>query len=52
MGLATESASKQGVSLEIGRAAQDLYQLAMKSQPGLTRKDFSSVYNYILSKST
>jgi len=51
MGLATNSASKHNVSLELGQVAQELYQSAMKSQPELTRKDFSSVYKYILSKS-
>jgi 3-hydroxyisobutyrate dehydrogenase len=50
MGLATESADKYHVPLTLGKVAQEMYRLAMQTNPSLSRKDFSSVYQYLESR--
>ena len=47
MGLATDSASATDTPSLLGAAAQKIYEDAVKSDPALARKDFSSVYRYL-----
>jgi 3-hydroxyisobutyrate dehydrogenase len=47
MGLATTIADKFGSPLPLGEAAKSIYASALKQQPALCRKDFSSVYQYL-----
>ncbi|KAJ7093178.1 NAD binding domain of 6-phosphogluconate dehydrogenase-domain-containing protein [Mycena epipterygia] len=49
MGLATDIATQTGTELPLGDAARRLYCLMMEQQPELGRKDFSSVYRFLLS---
>jgi 3-hydroxyisobutyrate dehydrogenase len=48
MGLASDIALKTNTALPLGNAAQKLYSDMIKAQPGLGRKDFSSVYQFLL----
>ena len=48
MGLATAIADKFESSLPLGEAAESVYADVLKRQPALARKDFSSVYQYLL----
>ncbi|KAJ7771772.1 3-hydroxyisobutyrate dehydrogenase [Mycena metata] len=48
MGLASDIASKTGTALPLGDAARRLYEEMIKQQPELARKDFSSVYRFLL----
>jgi 3-hydroxyisobutyrate dehydrogenase len=50
MGLATEVAAQNGVPLPLGAVAESLYAQVVKEDPGLSRKDFSSVYQFLQSK--
>jgi len=50
MGLATEIAKQKGAPLPLGKKAQDIYAQAIKEQPPLARKDFSSVYHFLETK--
>ena len=47
MGLATDSASATDTPSLLGAAAQKIYEDAVRSDPALARKDFSSVYRYL-----
>jgi len=47
MGLATEIANQAGSPLPLGEAAESIYAQVIKEQPGLARKDFSSVYRFL-----
>jgi len=47
MGLAADSASLAETPLPLGTAAQKIYEDALRRQPDLARKDFSSVYKYL-----
>lgn len=47
MGLATDSASAAKTPLLLGAAAQKIYEDAVKNEPELARKDFSSMYRYL-----
>ncbi|KIL69579.1 hypothetical protein M378DRAFT_117854 [Amanita muscaria Koide BX008] len=49
MGLAVTIANQQGNSLPLGEAAKQVYERAVKDEPGLARKDFSSVYLFLQS---
>ncbi|KAF7338640.1 3-hydroxyisobutyrate dehydrogenase [Mycena venus] len=51
MGLATDIAEKTESSLPIGWAARQVYSRMMEQQPELSRKDFSSVYKFLVSAS-
>ncbi|KAJ7043258.1 3-hydroxyisobutyrate dehydrogenase [Mycena alexandri] len=48
MGLASDIASKTGTALPLGDAARRLYEEMVKQRPELARKDFSSVYRFLL----
>ncbi|KAJ7445768.1 3-hydroxyisobutyrate dehydrogenase [Mycena galericulata] len=52
MGLATDIATQTGTALPLGDAARRLYSVMIKEQPELARKDFSSVYRFLLSTRT
>jgi 3-hydroxyisobutyrate dehydrogenase len=47
MGLASDIAAKSETPLPLGEAAEKIYADAIKEQPDLARKDFSSVYEYL-----
>jgi 3-hydroxyisobutyrate dehydrogenase len=50
MSLATEIASQSKSPLPLGEAAKSIYAQVVEEQPGLARKDFSSVYRYLESR--
>lgn len=47
MGLATAAATQLGTAIPLGEAAETLYAQMIESNPGLGRKDFSSVYRFL-----
>ncbi|KAJ7756839.1 3-hydroxyisobutyrate dehydrogenase [Mycena maculata] len=49
MGLATSLATQTETALPLGDAARKLYSLMIEQQPDLARKDFSSIYRFLLS---
>ncbi len=47
MGLATEAAGAIGCPLPMGGAAEKVYAQIIVEEPDFSRKDFSSVYQYL-----
>lgn len=50
MGLASQLASETSTPLPLGGAAEKMYQKVISEEPGLAKKDFSSVYSYLKNK--
>jgi 3-hydroxyisobutyrate dehydrogenase len=51
MGLATEIAHRSKSPLPLGEAAEKIYAQVIEEQPALARKDFSSVYRFMMETS-
>jgi 3-hydroxyisobutyrate dehydrogenase len=51
MGLATALGRTYGSPLPMTEAAETIYRDAIEKEPGLSRKDFSSVYAFLAKQS-